>query len=69
MFDKRWRQNPLGACLNAKRESFLTKPFIFIIFDILIDWLSRSNLESKGSNQWTTIPDKLELQKGNGSYV
>ncbi len=68
MFDKRCRQNTLGACLKAKRESFLTKPFIFI-FDILIDWLSKSNLESKGSNQWTTIPDKSEHQKGNGSYV
>lgn len=68
MFDKRCRQNTLGACLKAKREFFLTNPFIFI-FDILIDWLSKSNLESKGSNQWTIIPDNSEHQKGNGSYV
>ena len=59
---------PLRACFENERESFLTKPFISI-FDILIDWLSRSNLESHGSNPWTTIPDKLEFQKGNSSYV
>lgn len=58
----------LGACLKAESESFLTNQSI-IMFDILIDGLSRSNLEFMGLNQWTTIPDKLEFQKGNGSYV
>jgi len=54
--------------LDDVRELHLTAVFIFI-FDILVDGLLRTNLESKGLKRWTTIPDNLKFQEGKGSHV
>jgi hypothetical protein len=68
MFDKRWGRSPSEPSLDDNKGSHLTVVFIFI-FDILVDGLLRSNLESKGLKRKTTIPDNLKFQEGNGSHV